>query len=118
MSVMARKWIRRFCVFVAVATFVAAPAVAGWASSLAPADMTGGSMTDMAANSGDCDACDMDTAAGDLCMNYCAVAAAVTPVAFVPADLPAGDFVRPDIDFSSGQAITPATHPPEALLNI
>jgi|AP95_1055475.scaffolds.fasta_scaffold171711_1 hypothetical protein len=118
MSGMANKWIRRFCVFVVVATFVAAPAVAGWAGSLAPADMTGGSMADMAANSGDCDACDMDTAAGDLCMNYCAVAAAVTPGAFVPADLPAGDFVRPDIDFSSGQAITPATHPPEALLNI
>ena len=118
MSGMANKWIRRFCVFVVVATFGAAPAVAGWAGSLAPADMTGGSMADMAANSGDCDACDMDTAAGDLCMNYCAVAAAVPPGAFVPADLPAGDFVPPDIDFSSGQAITPATHPPEALLNI
>lgn len=118
MSVMGNKWIRRFCVFVAVATFVAAPAVAGWASLMAPADMTGGSMADMSANAGDCDACDMDSAAGDLCMNYCAVAAAVTPVAFVPADPPAGDFVRPDIDFSSGQAITPATHPPEVFLNI
>ncbi len=50
MSVMARKWIRRFCVFVAVATFVAAPAVAGWASLMAPADMTGGTMADMLAN--------------------------------------------------------------------
>lgn len=118
MSVMANKWIRRFCVFVVVATFVAAPAVAGWASFLAPADMTHGSMADMPANAGDCDACDMDSAAGDLCMNYCAVAAAVTPVAFVAADLPAGDFVRPDIDFSPGQAITPDTHPPETLLSI
>ncbi len=118
MSVMARKWIRRFCVFVAVATFVAAPAVAGWASSMALADMSGGSMADMPANSCDCDACDMDSAAGDLCMNYCAVAAAVTPGVFVSADPPAGDFVRPDIDFSPGQAITPDTHPPETLLSI
>ena len=118
MSVMANKWIRRFCVLVVVATFVAAPGVAGWASSLAPADMTGGTMADMPANSGDCDACDMDTVAGDSCMTYCAVAAAVTPGAFVPADLPAGDFVRPDIDFSPGQAITPDTHPPETLLSI
>lgn len=115
---MANKWIRRICVFVAVATFVAAPAVAGWASYQAPADMTHGSMANMPANAGDCDACDMDSAAGDLCMNYCAVAAAVTPGAFVPADPAAGDFVQPDIDSSSGQAITPATHPPEALLNI
>ncbi len=118
MSVMANKWIRRFCVLVVVATFVAAPGVAGWASSLAPADMTGGTMAEMLANSGDCDGRDMDTVAGDLCMTYCAVAAAVTPGVFVSADPPAGDFVRPDIDFSPGQAITPATHPPEVFLNI